>query len=340
MSLLRPYLRPGDRIRLALLAFTLLIVACGSPAGGANETTPGAGTTATVTERVQLVTNVSVNYYPVFGNSSQEIFDFLNTRGPVSAEGERAVGLATAKPRREWKPRSESSSCSIESMTITVDISLTLPRLDPSSRLNVTTMRNWQRFAAEVERHERRHVEIYVEGFEEMKTMMAAIPPKETCTALEAEIRRIWDTQLRIINERQERFHDEEDERVERLREPIRRQIEANQAQMDDLNATIAMLEAALVLLGTRLDEMSRYLDGLKRQLDAIVARYPSLVLPEPAFSEYQTLQRQYNSLVDEYNALVRQHELTARERQAAINEHNRLASQTAQLVEDFNWIQ
>lgn len=333
----------SDRFRLGIAAVLLLLAAaCGPTSGSANQSTsePQPSVTAVADDRIQVISEVSVSYYSVFGNSTQQLFDYMTYYGPVTAEGERAVGLATAKPRREWRPETNGSACAIGSMTINVEISLTLPKLDPSSRLNIATTQNWNRFAADVEAHERRHVDIYLEGFEEMRKLMEAIGQKESCAAVEAEVRRVWDSHLAVINQRQERFHDEEDARVERQREPVRRQIEANQLRLNSLSDEIAALEASIRDISARTEQLDRELDTLKRRLDAIAARYPNLILPEPTYTEYQELKALYNDRVPLYNQLVQQFDAASRQRQAAIAEHNRIANLTSQLVEDYNWIQ
>jgi predicted secreted Zn-dependent protease len=337
-----PTTRPFDITRYRLL-FILTGVVLGIGACSPFSSSPAPEATAVqtpVAERIAIVTNVEATYYPVYGNTSQELFDYLTYYGPMTTDGERAVGLTTAKPRREWKPRMEGGACAIDSMTITVDITLALPRLHPSARLNAATVRNWQRFAADVEEHEYRHVEIYVEGFDEMRELLAGIAPRETCSAVEAEISGIWNRQLAIINDRQEQFHIDEDERVERERAPLQRQIEANFARMELLEERIAELDEQLTQIRSESETLDGHLDEIKGQLDAIAARYPNLLLPEPTYTEYQTLRARYNEMVPVFNSLAGQYLALSRERQAALNEHNRLAAQTAQLVEDYNWIQ
>jgi predicted secreted Zn-dependent protease len=331
---------PRDRLGLALAFLVVGLAACSPLSGSASQTGPTPTHVSQQTADVELISTLSVTYYSVFGNNTEELVAYMNENGPMTADGERAVGLATAKPKRDWRARMEGQDCMVGSMTITVEVSLMLPRLDSSARLNPATLRNWQTFAAGVEAHEQRHVDIYLQGFEEMRAGMASIGPKDTCAAIEAEVRRVWESYLAIINVRQEDYHAEDDRRVEREREPIRRQIEANRLRMQAIASQITDLDRSLETMKAQWDDLEGRLAALKMQIDAIAERYPDLVLPEPTYSHYQQLKAEYNSIVPSYNTLLAQFEAASRLRQSAISEHNRLAANTSQLVEDFNWIQ
>jgi predicted secreted Zn-dependent protease len=301
------------------------------------ESQPKALATA-VSPDVQLRINTATEYYPVYGSNSEQILNYLRANGPLS-DGERAVGVASAKPSREWKSRQERGSCSIASMTITVDITVTLPRLENSASLATLALRYWQSFAKDVAEHEQRHVDIYTTGFEEMKGEMLEIGSRPTCAQLETEISRTWDARLEIINGRQEEFHRQENARAEGLRAPLLSQISANRARVATINTQIATTDQNLDSLTAQIDSVEKQLDHLKTQLDAIQAAYPNLALPEPQFSQFQSLRNQYNGLVPVHTALVNQYNALLGQRRDLVSEHNNLVSLINQQVEEVNWL-
>jgi predicted secreted Zn-dependent protease len=320
-------------LALALAALAVIAAACQS--GGLGSTaTPAAA------PEIHVVTSLVTRYYAVSGSTATEIFRSLQEEGPLTADGVRAVGLTTAIPRREWEPRQDGRSCAIARLTVRLDVTITLPVLGPTSRPDAATLANWERFVDRVRVHEERHLQIYQQGFEAMRDLLAARPPSPTCEALEASIARIWQEQVAAIETRQDAFHAAEDARVAAAREPLRRQIESNKAAIAALEAEIAGLDAALNELKPRALEVEGRLVALRSEIDAIARKYPDLLIPEPDYGRYRDLRARHNDLLPAYNALIGEFNSMLSRRNDLAGRHSDLVAATNGLVEHFNWLQ
>lgn len=114
-------------------------------------------------------------------------------------------------------------------MTVTLVITVTLPKLDNPSRLAPVLLARLEKFAAGADAHEQRHVDIYLAGAASMTEKMRAILPSITCGGVKALVDGVWSSQQTLIEQEQERFHEEDRARIRTLRQPIQAQIDANE---------------------------------------------------------------------------------------------------------------
>src|SRR5438034_10176849 len=145
-------------------------------------------------EWVVLKTSSSARYYSVRGTTTGVIFDDIERNGLFDTKARRAIGLTSGEWSIDWRGiETRPGLCSSESMTITLNLVVTLPQHDQLNDLSRDIRTNWQRFAARVAAHEQRHVDIYLNGAKTTKTRMEAILTKPSaCSALENVIRRLW----------------------------------------------------------------------------------------------------------------------------------------------------
>jgi predicted secreted Zn-dependent protease len=146
-------------------------------------------------EWVTIKTSSSVQYYSVRGATTDAIFDDIKKNGLFDNKGRPAVGVTSGEWGIDWKriETTRPAVCSAESMTILLNLVVTLPQHDQLNDLSRGIRTNWQRFAASVAAHEQRHVDIYLNGAKTMKTRMDAIRTKSSsCSELENVIDSVW----------------------------------------------------------------------------------------------------------------------------------------------------
>lgn len=316
---------------ISLLALVAVVaVACGVPTASPQ-----------ASPRVNLVTNVSpTKYYTVYGTTTEEILASIKAKGPQDSSGKPGSGLAESNIKFDGSNRTARGSCAISLMTITLDLTITLPVLDNPNMVSASVLRKWERFAAEVANHEQRHVDIYLGGAERLRQAIEAIGPKPTCPSLDDEIQRVWMSEDRLIDNEQENFHAAEELRLAALRAPLQSQLDASKAQLDALNSEITTLESALSSLESRADSLSRQLDALEAQMRAIEAMYPTLILPGSVYTRYESLQLSSRLVVDFKQNSIQRYNSTLASLKVLAREHDRLLEETNQLVEELNWIQ
>src|SRR5207247_520740 len=114
-------------------------------------------------EWVVLKTSSSTRYYSVRGTTTGVIFDDIERNGLFDTKARRAIGLTSGEWSIDWRGiETRPGLCSPESMTITLNLVVTLPQHDQLNDLSRDIRTNWQRFAARVAAPEQRHVDIHV----------------------------------------------------------------------------------------------------------------------------------------------------------------------------------
>ncbi|MGE0056902.1 MAG: DUF922 domain-containing protein [Dehalococcoidia bacterium] len=289
-------------------------------------------------DRIILDTNTSTKYYNVTGTTTVDIFDSIDRNGPRNDKNEKGSGLTAASWAYRWQPQNSPDGCIIASMTITLEIVVTLPKHASESSLNASLASKWKQFAASVDRHEQTHVDINLAGAKTIREKMASIRSAASCDALSKQVDSLWNNEQQTIENAQNTFHAQEDARIADLRRPLQSQIDVNRARIATLATQIQGLDSSLATMNADLTNVSNQLDALKGQIDAILAKYPTGNLPSEVFTEYEDLRRLYNALAPNFNQLVSQYNSAIAMRNQVADEHDKLVDATNVLVDQFNW--
>lgn len=327
----------------AAFAAVALTLACG---GGDNNAspTPRSGDTETSREfsrpdsgdvDIELDKSIGTTYYEVQGVTTESIFSYIERNGPTDGEGERGSGLTSVVWGYEWQGGPETGDCSIRSMTIKADMVVTLPQhADPDS-LPADIRDDWDAYAAGVAVHEQTHVDIYNAGAEQIRQRMLEIGPLASCDELEAEIGRVWNEQQDQINSDQAKFHEQEFDRLAQQRAPIAAQIDANRAEINDLQGQIATLDGAVRALRSEIDSLIVQINDVDNQIKAVNESGES---SQDKQAKLVVLVQQRNAVQSRHNAAVDEHNQALSDRGPLVAQLNQLINETNELVDEFNW--
>ena len=281
----------------------------------------------------------STQYYSVRGTTPGAIFDDIDRNGLFDNKARRAIGLTSGELSIDWKGiETRPAFCSFESMTITLNLVVTLPQHDQLNELSQDIRTNWQRFAARIAAHEQRHVEIYLNGAKTMTTRMEAILTKpSSCSELGSGIRSIWASQQAETERAQDEFHLADEAKIQNDRKPLQVQIDINQTRLTAINSEIRSLDQTLDDLKRQRDTTHAGIDTVKAEMAKSGASPPKCSQPRIT-SWIQTLCRQYNALVAANITLVDQHNGVVSRRNNLSDEHNKIVAVTNGLIEALNW--
>lgn len=289
-------------------------------------------------DRIVLSSNSSTKYYNVTGTTTVDIFDSIDRNGPRNDKNEKGSGLTAASWAYRWQPQNSPDGCIIASMTISLDIVVTLPKHTNEASLSEPLQQKWDQFEASVAKHEQTHVDINLDGAKTIREKMAGIKSASNCDSLSKQVDALWNTEQQTIEAKQNSFHAGEDARIAALRAPLQSQIDVNRARIATLASQIQGLDGSLATMNSDLTNVSNQLDALKGQIDAILEKYPSGNLPADVFSQYEDLRRLYNALAPNFNQLVAQYNSSIAQRNQVADEHDKLVDATNVLVDQFNW--
>jgi predicted secreted Zn-dependent protease len=338
-----PPLRSAGVALVGLFAF--LIAAC----GGDNEPTPPtatgpSGTVALTTpaavdgSNVELATTLATTYYLVSGTTTEEIFASIEENGPADNVGQQGSGLTSVDWEYKWTGDvGPSGACSIRNLTITADITVELPQHSDEASLSEAIRSNFQTYAAGVAEHEQRHVDIYLEGAEDIKAAMEAISSEVNCDLLEARIDRIWNDEQTRINGLQETFHNEENARLAASRGPLEQQIDVNRDRLEDLQDEISVIDLDIGRLKSEIAVFDNEVASIDAQIKQINDQFPD-DLPPTIRDRLAQLIEQSNDLIFTYNQKVEEHNAAITARNALSDQYDNLLFETNQLVDQYNW--
>jgi predicted secreted Zn-dependent protease len=235
-------------------------------------------------------TSVSTRYYPVRGTTAAAIFTAIDANGLVDARGQRAAGMTAA----EWKLTSgdvdaRAVPCVFPSLTIMLNLVVTLPRHETLDALPADLQSRWERFAARVAAHEQRHVDIYVEGAKAMKVRLEGTRTAVSCADLEKAIDAECRAQQADIERAQTEFHTEDETTARGEREALQTRLDGTRAELEPVDTEIRRLD-------TELADLRRRVEGGRADL---VAQHNTLV------GRRHTLAEEHNRLIADANGLI-----------------------------------
>ena len=154
--------------------FCVLISACmAAPAGAVN-----------------LVKTYS--YFTVRGRTLDDIQNELSRHGPmVNTTGLRHPGATRMTFTTRIGYADEGKSCRIASAVVTTEVHVILPRWHPRGRTDKDVRIFWDTLAADIKRHEERHVEIAKQYGSELEKALLAIDRQDTCQLAAAKAKEV-----------------------------------------------------------------------------------------------------------------------------------------------------
>ena len=290
-------------------------------------------------ERVTLTVRSSTRHYSVRGTTPGAIFDSIDRNGLFDNKARRAIGLTSGEMSIDWKGlETRPAFYNPTSMTVTLNLVVTLPQHDQLNELSPDIRTNWQRFAEKVAAHEQRHVDISLNGAKTMTTRMEAIVAKpSSCSELESAIRSVWAAQQAETERAQDEFHLEDEAKIQSDRKPLQVQVDIHQTRLTVINYQIRGLDQTL-------DDLKRKRATTHAGIDSVKAKMAKSGASLPKCSQarlprwIEALCQQYNALVAANNALVGQHNGAVVRRNDLTDEHNRVVAVSNGLIEALNW--
>jgi len=131
--------------------------------------------------------------YPVIADSWRAAYNQVMYR-------QWAAGGA-AETSTEWtldyRYRPSEGRCELYDYTLVLDIVVLLPEWENAARASASDQQRWQTLRTHLRDHEHRHIEIALEGTEEMERAIAAVRSEPDCTRLRDALET---TKLRVMD--------------------------------------------------------------------------------------------------------------------------------------------
>jgi predicted secreted Zn-dependent protease len=134
-----------------------------------------------------LKLSTTFRYYTITGATGQQLRQQMDQRGPVS-DGKRWAGLTEQQYRWEVRYTTAPNRCAVQSVTISVQTTITLPRWEPPPAASPELRQEWIRFINALALHEDGHRQIGLTGIRQLREQARALSPAPACQALSAAL--------------------------------------------------------------------------------------------------------------------------------------------------------
>jgi len=174
-------------------------------------------TAPSMTYPIDFQSSLQVVTYPVTGRTFDEINASLE-RNPIANPNEEGfrVGLAESYTRTQWYSRTSLRGCEVDSGTVTVAITITLPALKTTTGVPASVLNRWNTYVRDVSNHEQTHARLYLEGYRMLQSDLGNIPPAPNCDVLKTQVQALLKRNKESIN----RVNDEFDSKYGRIKFP------------------------------------------------------------------------------------------------------------------------
>ncbi len=207
----------------------------------------------TVTPSIAVNATESRESYAVEGADSRALFASIERNGPRK-DGRSASGLAQFGATRRLRTIQTADTCAIDAVTIEATAVLTLPAATAATR-SADLAAKIERFRAAVVTHEERHVTIRREYLDQFVTALQSIDAAPSCEAIERAVAAAWERTNDAENRAQDRFHEEDAERIRVACAPIDTQMAGLTAQLEALRGQPARYNALVPAYNGLLDD-------------------------------------------------------------------------------------
>jgi predicted secreted Zn-dependent protease len=324
----RPRYTGSQRLRSTVTIFILLcagFICAGFMMSGS--TLPVVPVTVTTTQKT--------TYYSVRGTTRKDIFEEIKANGLLDQDGQRSEGRTSAEYEMRMLTRESGTQCVPDSVRITLDIVLTLPRHERFNDLSEVLRERWQHFAAAIEAHEQRHVDIAVNGANSLKTRAdAVVKDWMSCADLLAALRSLPETQGIETQKAHREFDADYRAEMAKNRKPLLNDLATKRARVAALTAELRQISATV-------DDLRRRRDVLRRDMDIVKADVANAngTCSRPTDDRIGALCRRYNALAANSDALAAKHSSVVAHRDRLMGEQTLLQESINELLETLAWV-
>ncbi|RKD60133.1 putative secreted Zn-dependent protease [Rhizobium sp. WW_1] len=158
----------------------------------------------------EVIARKSISYFDIKGNTADELDAALNQRGPLAmGSSSHHPGATKIRFGGNATYSQMNGRCRISDVKITVDTEIILPRWRDRRRADKQLSVIWDTLAADIRRHEDRHVEIARQHARQMERQILSLPSASNCDALQEKANE--------VTERETERHDADQARFDRI---------------------------------------------------------------------------------------------------------------------------
>lgn len=152
-----------------------------------------------------------VEYYPIHGDTVQDLRRELNTRGPVGDSGKRSEGNTRWRIAWRYQYLVREGICTAVQLEVDLDIRMILPKWEDPDYLDYVLVGHWDRYKAVLRKHEDGHRYRAEATAREVRHMLMTEPGEKDCKALGRRLDGKATALLQALSRAQDQYDDDTD---------------------------------------------------------------------------------------------------------------------------------
>jgi len=164
--------------------------------------------------QTSALNNVSVDYYKISGNSTEDLDKQIKSKGPKVGGNRHAIAVARIRMNPDVRFKFYGRKCFIETAKIGVDARVTLPEWTGRATASKKLGKVWDNIDRYARAHEAVHVSIAFNFAKEMENALLALPARQKCDQLETDSKQLIEEHLVRHDQAQRKFDADEQKRI------------------------------------------------------------------------------------------------------------------------------
>ena len=132
-------------------------------------------------------TRSSNMYYPVAGNTAEQLWADVLEKSPVRQNAKRHVAYTSWHVNWQFWWLEQVGSCEISKVQTRLDVTYTLPRLKQASSMPESLVTRWEKYYAALLEHEQGHKDLGIKAANEIEQRISGMGPRANCSQLEQD---------------------------------------------------------------------------------------------------------------------------------------------------------
>ena len=152
--------------------------------------------------RAEVVSNDTIERYPIRGASAAGLRIEMSAKGPLGAGGRRFDGYTRWNINWHYQYRQDGAACRIGTVTTDVKVTTILPEWSDERAAPEPLRKRWREYIAALTEHENGHRLHGMDAAREIDRGIAALPAQSSCSALGKAANDLGNQVIRQYNER------------------------------------------------------------------------------------------------------------------------------------------
>ncbi|MCD9086306.1 DUF922 domain-containing protein [Stenotrophomonas sp. SY1] len=146
---------------------------------------------------------LDIHYYPISGQTSQQLLMAMQENGPSGDDGTRFHGYTRWNVRWQYRTTSQGRRCRIQSIDTQVTGEITLPQWSDQQDAGEDLRSRWQRYSRILREHEEGHYQFALQAGADIRRELGSLSSDAGCDALGKQVNALGKSLIDLQRQRE-----------------------------------------------------------------------------------------------------------------------------------------